>query len=185
MLDTAFQTIAAMPGDSRHNYTPAQLAEANINPETLLATDYLNHFNEIIMLFELLPAMPECLEDIQAWQPVTYQEHFSNSAFQGRELAIAAYEHVAAPIRARFEAATQALNDSILRQAEDVAKAIANNDTGWLEMLCNESVRVFSPLLDDLNSIIHGSMTATDTSEHTDFQPDHDQAQAEIDALFD
>ncbi len=185
MLDTAFQTIATLPGNNRHGFAPAHLAEANINPETLLATDYLNHFNEIIMLFELLPAMPECLEDIQAWQPVTYQEHFRNSAFQGRELAIAAYDHVAAPVRARFEAATQALNDSIIRQAEDVARAIANHDTGWLEMLCNEAVRVFSPLLDDLNSIIHGSMAVADMGEHTDFQPDHDQAQAEIDALFD
>src|SRR3546814_1723486 len=32
----------------------------NINQNTLLATDYLNHFNEIIMLLEMLPSMPEC-----------------------------------------------------------------------------------------------------------------------------
>src|SRR3546814_6668569 len=35
----------------------------NINQNTLLATDYLNHFNEIIMLLEMLPSMPECYGD--------------------------------------------------------------------------------------------------------------------------
>ena len=37
----------------------------NINETTLLATDYLNHFNEIIMVLELVPDMPECLEEAQ------------------------------------------------------------------------------------------------------------------------
>ena len=31
-----------------------RLADANINPVTGLATDYLNHFNEAIMLLEML-----------------------------------------------------------------------------------------------------------------------------------
>ncbi|MEO8318885.1 MAG: hypothetical protein ABI561_11235, partial [Bradyrhizobium sp.] len=38
----------------------AQLKAANINPRTGLATDYLNHFNEAIMLLEMVPDMPEC-----------------------------------------------------------------------------------------------------------------------------
>ena len=37
-----------------------RLAAANINPKTRLASDYLNHFNEAIMLLDLLPSMPEC-----------------------------------------------------------------------------------------------------------------------------
>ncbi len=34
----------------------------NINEQTLLATDYLNHFNEIAMMLEMIPDMPEFLE---------------------------------------------------------------------------------------------------------------------------
>jgi len=32
----------------------AELLAANINPRTGLATDYLNHFNEAIMLLEMI-----------------------------------------------------------------------------------------------------------------------------------
>ena len=70
----------------------ARLVAANINPATGLASDYLNHFNEAIMLLELLSSCPDCRDDILAWQPMSYREHFLASRFKGRELAIAAYD---------------------------------------------------------------------------------------------
>ena len=30
-----------------------------VHPVTGLATDYLNHYNEIVMLLDLVPSMPE------------------------------------------------------------------------------------------------------------------------------
>ena len=82
------------------------LAEANINPATGLATDYLNHFNEAIMLLDMLPSSPEFRDDFLRWQPVSYREHFAGSHFKGRDTAIAAYERADAasahqPRRAR------------------------------------------------------------------------------------
>src|SRR5580693_6494395 len=65
----------------------AQLRAANINPRTGLATDYLNHFNEAIMLLEMIPDMPECSEDFLGWQPLSYSEHFTASNFKARDLA--------------------------------------------------------------------------------------------------
>ncbi|MEM8813547.1 MAG: hypothetical protein AAGF59_13090 [Pseudomonadota bacterium] len=79
------------------------LAEANINPTTRLATDYLNHFNEVIMLIDMLDAMPECVEDVLAWRPKSYQQHFRDSGFAARDLAIEAYSDAPAAIRDRFE----------------------------------------------------------------------------------
>src|SRR3982751_6697099 len=70
----------------------AELRAANINPRTGLATDYLNHFNEAIMLLEMIPDMPECAEDFLTWSPLTYAEHFWASNFKARDLAIEAYE---------------------------------------------------------------------------------------------
>ena len=70
----------------------SRLADANINPVTGFATDYLNHFNEAIMLLEMLPDSPDCIDDFLAWRPMSYREHFMASNFKGRELAIAAYE---------------------------------------------------------------------------------------------
>jgi hypothetical protein len=70
----------------------ARLAAPNINPATGLASDYLNHFNEAIMLLELLASCPDCREDFLAWQPKSYREHFEASPLTGRDLAIAAYD---------------------------------------------------------------------------------------------
>jgi hypothetical protein len=68
------------------------LADANINPVTGLATDYLNHFNEAIMLLEMLSSCPDCIDDFLSWQPMSYREHFMASRFAGRDMAIAAYD---------------------------------------------------------------------------------------------
>jgi len=70
----------------------ARLAAANINPATGLASDYLNHFNEAIMLLEMLSSCPDCRDDFLAWRPMSYREHFAASHFKGRELVIAAYD---------------------------------------------------------------------------------------------
>src|SRR5215813_15225223 len=75
--------------------------DANINPNTGLATDYLNHFNEAIMLLDLVATMPECLTDLMAWAPMSYEEHFASSRFKDRGLAVAAYQ--AADPAARVE----------------------------------------------------------------------------------
>src|SRR6266852_7356699 len=81
----------------------AQLRAANINPRTGLATDYLNHFNEAIMLLEMIPDMPECSEDFLHWTPLSYAEHFTASNFTARDLAISAYESADPDIRAEFD----------------------------------------------------------------------------------
>src|SRR3981189_4000117 len=76
----------------------AQLRAANINPRPGLATDYLNHFNEAVMLLEMIPDMPECAEDFLDWRPLSYAEHFTASNFRARDLATSAYnsadEHI-------------------------------------------------------------------------------------------
>ena len=88
---------AAGPGtDAR----AAQLRAANINPRTGLATDYLNHFNEAVMLLEMIPDIPECAEDFLAWRPLSYAEHFMASNFKARDLAIETYDSADTKTRA-------------------------------------------------------------------------------------
>src|SRR5712671_6741747 len=81
----------------------ARLRAANINPRTGLATDYLNHFNEAIMLLEMIPDMPKCAEDFLLWYPLSYREHFMASHFKARDLAIEAYESADEHIRVEFD----------------------------------------------------------------------------------
>jgi hypothetical protein len=121
----------------------AALKAANINPKTGLATDYLNHFNEAIMLLEMIPAMPECAGDFLSWQPLTYAEHFVASNFKGRDLAIAAYNEAPRSIRVPFDevcatmtSILMAIRDAVAGSHQDVTKMrLATNALAWLKPL--------------------------------------------------
>ena len=121
----------------------AQLRAANIHPRTGLATDYLNHFNEAIMLLEMIPDMPECAEDFLEWRPLSYSEHFTASHFKARDLAIESYESADASVRAEFDNITGAMTSILtavgaaMRQAKrDKTRAtLAEQATGWVKPL--------------------------------------------------
>ena len=121
----------------------AQLKAANINPRTGLATDYLNHFNEAIMLLEMIPDIPECAEDFLTWHPLSYAEHFWASNFKARDLAIEAYELADAKIRTEFDNITSTMTSiltavgSAMREArQDRTRAtLAEQATGWVKPL--------------------------------------------------
>src|ERR1700742_133491 len=83
---------------------------SNVNPKSLLATDYLNHVNEIVMLFDLVPDAPECLDDCRAWAPKSYQDHFRESSIADRDLAMEAYEHAPQAFRQPFDQLVTEMN---------------------------------------------------------------------------
>jgi hypothetical protein len=89
----------------------ATLRAANINPRTGLATDYLNHFNEAIMLLEMIPDIPECATDFLEWHPLSYAEHFIASNFRARDLAIEAYESADPELRSEFDHMTDTMTN--------------------------------------------------------------------------
>lgn len=113
-----------------------RLKAANINPATGLATDYLNHYNEVAMTVASLPDMPDMRESVLAWRPLGYPAHFLHTGFAERGLAIAAY--IAAPrdvktsflaIRAELDTCVahvqqQLLADDPPAAADDTAAAI-------------------------------------------------------------
>jgi hypothetical protein len=121
----------------------ARLRAANINPRTGLATDYLNHFNEAIMLLEMVPDMPDCAEDFLLWYPLSYREHFMASNFKARDLAIDAYDSADEHIRTEFDNITSAMTSILtavgtaMREArQDKTRAtLAEQATGWVKPL--------------------------------------------------
>ena len=120
----------------------ATLKAANINPRTGLATDYLNHFNEAIMLLEMIPDMPECADDFLQWHPLSYAEHFIASNFKGRDLAIEAYESAEPLLRAEFDHMTETMTNILtavseaMRDVPDSTRAkLAVQALSWLKEL--------------------------------------------------
>ena len=132
---------AVQAGDEAND--APRMADANINPVTGLATDYLNHFNEAIMLLDMLSSCPECRDDFLSWRPMSYREHFVASRFKGRDLAIAAYDAadpnlrgcldtLAGTMSAVLEATRAAMNAEM---PADVAGALANRTAASLKPL--------------------------------------------------
>jgi len=108
---------------------PAPIPEAAlgiINPVTGLANDYLNVFNEILLLLEFLPTMPEMTEEALAWQPRSYMEYFEASTLPDAKHALAAYENVDPALRKKFESVLTRLNEIVV----DAQKTLAAESTG-------------------------------------------------------
>lgn len=130
----------------------------NISGQTLLATDYLNHFNEIIMLLDLLPDMPDMIEECKIWQPKSYTEHFIDSTFSDRQLAVEAYERVPSVYRRPFEETIGQLNALLLDGLDVLDRHIADGiQLETLQLECKCVTRAAQALMDCASSIIHGS----------------------------
>jgi hypothetical protein len=84
-------------------FSEQDLLSANVNPATGLATDYLNLFNEAIMLFEMGLDMPDMAEELADWHRRGYIEHFEKSGFEMKDVVIAAYRHAPAEVRRDFD----------------------------------------------------------------------------------
>ena len=138
----------------------------NINPVTGLSTDYLNHFTEVLMALEMVADIPECLDDVRAWGPKTYAEHFAKSRFAQRDTVIRLYKAADPALRRQADQVSDALNrllaaarDAVLRDPKTSAAKPA----------------AARPLIAELARLMNG--TAGETGEGLN-------RQAAIDAMF-
>lgn len=142
----------------------AAMRAANVNPTTGLATDFLNLFNEYIMLAELVldgSMLPDVLSD---WMPTDYETHFSLSGFAGSEVVLASYRALTAGVRAEFEDAVNMLIELIL-------------DHQMTEHPSDDQINLIKHRRDHLSTLISDPVHLTDI--------DNKDTQAAIDALFD
>ncbi len=143
----------------------ARAKGTNVNDRTLLATDYLNHFNEIIMLLELVPDAPECLEDCRAWEPKSYVEHFQASSIADRDLAIAAYPYSPPEFRGTFDYVIAEMNRLIAKALPAIDAATAKGDEARSRHIVEMSVAGLRALVDRASAAIHGNVHAMDQGE--------------------
>ncbi|HEX6120870.1 MAG TPA: hypothetical protein VFZ03_15590 [Dongiaceae bacterium] len=140
----------------------ARARGTNVNERTLLATDYLNHVNEIIMLLELVPDAPECLEDCRAWQPMSYVEHFEASSIADRDLAIEAYEFSPPEFRISFDRLTSEMHRVIAGALASLDGAIGQCDEQRARRVVDLAVGALKTMVDQASSTIHGDIQVMD-----------------------
>jgi hypothetical protein len=147
---------------ARYSEFCARAKGTNVNDRTLLATDYLNHVNEIIMLLELVPDDPECLEDCRAWRPMSYTEHFKASSIADRDLAIAAYEFSPPEFRTTFDRLTAEMHRVIAAALASVMAATAQGDEQRVRRVVELAVGALKTMVDHAGSTIHGDVQLMD-----------------------
>jgi len=113
-----------------------------------------------------LPTMPELIDDILQWRPVTYQAYFSKSVLPGRTSALEAYRDLDAAFRRDFEAVVADLD----RRAVGAVVAIGSAADALAEKE-PQDINVIHPLRDgviaDLDAtaeMLHGFLRKAGSS---------------------
>ncbi len=143
----------------------AQVQGTNIIEQTLLATDYLNHFNEIVMLLEMVPDMPEIIDEAKAWEPKSYPDHFRDSSFTEKDLAVDAYDHVPERYKMPFEQTIGQIDRLIEAAVKRLDEISASGDAEHLRVTSGDYSRNIQRLMDFASGIIHGSENTMDQNE--------------------
>lgn len=158
-----------MDTDFRFTKTYQKLVEkANINSASLLATDYLNHFNEIVMIIEMSADMPEMLVEAKEWAPASYVQHFENSTFSDKQLAIWAYENAPPDFIESFEALVRAADAVVLKSIDDLSELSSTAQPELFREHVNNRCHAINEVLQKISAVINGSVVRMSQAEIDD-----------------
>ncbi|MBP5856731.1 hypothetical protein KAJ83_06905 [Marivibrio halodurans] len=173
--------------------------DTTINDTSLLSTDYLNHFNELVMMLEMVGDMPEMLDEAGAWRFKSYQQHFADSVFQHKDLAVWAYEHAPDIWREPFDRCTAAARERIEAGLPRLDRLRAGGETAAIAVEAPALSRDLVRHIETMSAIINAAISAeearalADGAEHVAEgrdAPVHREGattlgQSDIDKLFD
>jgi hypothetical protein len=121
-----------------------------------LSTDYLNHYGEALMLIEMAVMDLSAIEDLRAWRPQTYRQHFSTSALRCAPGALLAYEQLGRTEMGAFESLCSAMN----RLVDTVLLVLTEATTpGDAAMVVDVAAAAFRSLLARATAFINSGGT--------------------------
>jgi len=178
--DVSRQDIVAAFRSAMIGHFRSHIPGTNINESTLLASDYLNHFHELVMLLEAVSSDPEGFaDDLLGWRPLTYEEHFTASGFRDKNLAIAAYRRAPTQIRARFDESVAKLHGEAVTVIAEIATELKSRHRRRLRQACEQGVARLRILIKEANTIATGEAMQDRADPFADLG-----GQAAVNALF-
>jgi hypothetical protein len=112
--------------------------------------------------------MPDLIDDIVAWRPISYKDYFAKSTLPGRQVALENYERLSAELRHEFEAVVADLD----RCATGSVAAIRINvrrqsqDPDILAALCAKAGASMHAILARATDIVnHGASLAAENAQ--------------------
>lgn len=142
-------------------------AQDLVNPLTGLANDYLNHFNELVMIVEQLTLMPDLAEDMLAWRPVSYDDYFAVSPLPGRHAARKAYELLDHATRRKLEDLVAELDRHAIGGVAAIRRNLkGNRPKEELTALCEKVAASLRGIIDRVSNLINtGSDLASELAQ--------------------
>jgi hypothetical protein len=164
----------------------ARARGANINEQTLLATDYLNHFNEAMMLLELVPNMPDCVADLREWHPISYEDHFRRSNFAARDTAIEAYHLAPDEFRKPFDVVIERLGTLLEATISGASTMIERGNADAASRIVHLAMPAIRHFQETAGAIINGAEVHIDHDRIVDSESGEGRTmdQSEIDSLM-
>lgn len=129
------------------------------SPNSGLASDYLNHFNEVLLAIENLPLLlPEIIDALIAWKPVSYRAYFERSNLPGSADALATYDGLDDDFRREVEAMIRLLDTITL---ESIAIILSYRDAdgrieaGDIEHICAKISPVLRTVVEKMVDLVN------------------------------
>jgi hypothetical protein len=106
-----------------------------------LSTDFLNRYNEALMLIELAADDHGVIDDLKGWRSITYCEHFETSPLRCAPAALAAYEQVSLERRAGFEELCVAMTRLVATATALLSDKPSELDAATIAEVAGEALR--------------------------------------------
>jgi hypothetical protein len=153
------------------NFSLEAQAAALVNPASGIANDYLNHFNEVLLMIENLPILlPEMIDEIWQWKPVSYTEYFKNSPLPGSAETLRIYGGLEKEFRADFESMIELLNGIVLSSVDVIFThrlADGSIEPEAIEDICEQYSADLRAVLDRTADLVnHGYAPPLERPQH-------------------
>ncbi len=125
-----------------------------INPSTGLASDYLNHFYEPLLLLEHVGDDPDLLDDLAAWSPNSYTGHFGRSGRPDRLTVLTAYMETQPLVRRRLDHVAEEAGQTVAKALQGLLHMARHGDN--ISQLASSLAETLRRYIRTLDSIIHG-----------------------------
>jgi len=148
--------IAATFRSAMVSHFKSHVPGTGINETTLIASDYVNHFRKLVTLLEAVSSEPQgSVDDLLSWRPLSYEEHFANSDFRDKALAIAAYRKAPTSERALFDEAVDRFHGEALALVAKIGAELNDPDKNSRELnkACANAARRLRALVDEADAI--------------------------------
>ena len=130
-------------------------SNVNVNPTTGLASDYLNHYADLTMLFEMLSSMPDCIDGIREWRPVDYTDHFERSGLKYSKQILLAYEDAPHVDKNALNEVRAHYDPLIMASITLIDEAANTDDPDLLATATGNAYRLTSKAIAELNRVIN------------------------------